>query len=184
MSSEVTLEKYWYLLPSNIHSSSLILATMCIARLVLRVWRMFTENNTGCIILKSCAWCLIWYAMSGWHQTQCCVWLVSGGRLTQCFEITRHTQHFKIRHKTQHFKVFSQTQFSVSMRRTCIMSGIVYKHQVTTSNKIAHNGKMDLKLYPRLVVEQMHKLFQIWNAYHTGIYSESMSCFINLPFLN
>ncbi len=43
--------------------------------------------------------------------------VASDGRLAQCFEITCQAQCFKI---------FRQAQFSVTMRQTCIMSGIVY----------------------------------------------------------
>ena len=113
-----------------------------IARLVMHVWCMVTENNVWHMILISCTWCLI---------SKCCVWLASdamfwnhtsdatfqnfppdaifwfrnvasGGHQTQYFEITRQTQYFKTRCQKQNFKIFRQTQFFV----TCIMSGIVY----------------------------------------------------------
>ncbi len=87
-----------------------------IARLVLHVWCMVTENNVRRMILKSWVWRLI---------SKRYVWLVSGGRQTQCFEITRQMQYFKIRSQAQHFKIFCQTQYSAPMHQTCIMSGTV-----------------------------------------------------------
>ncbi len=73
-----------------------------IAGLVLHVWRMVTENNVSCIILKACVWRLIlkhcvwlvsggrqthWNLVSGWHVGG--VWLASGRRLTPDFKKLR-----------------------------------------------------------------------------------------------
>ncbi len=57
-----------------------------------------------------------------------CLWraYASDGCLAQCFEIPHQAQCFKIMCQAQHFKIFVQTWFSVTMRQTCIMSGIVY----------------------------------------------------------
>ncbi len=47
-------------------------------------------------------------------------------RLAEDFEMLRLTPDFEMVRQAQHFKIFCQMQFSLTMRQTCIMSGIVY----------------------------------------------------------
>ncbi len=79
-----------------------------IAGLILHVWRMVADNN-------------IWRVSDAWSIAS--GWGLAGVR-RNVFEITGQAQCFKIRLNIS--KSIRQTQFSMIMRQTCIMSGIVY----------------------------------------------------------